>query len=68
MKNNENGANAEADQHQPTEKELLQIQEDFVKQIPELGGNSNKGERIIIYFHGNAEDIGLAFDLLYIIG
>jgi hypothetical protein len=24
--------------------------------------------KIIIYFHGNAEDIGLAFDLLYLIG
>jgi hypothetical protein len=24
--------------------------------------------KIIIYFHGNAEDVGLAFDLLYLIG
>lgn len=24
--------------------------------------------KIIIYFHGNAEDIGLAFDLLYLVG
>ena len=24
--------------------------------------------KIVIYFHGNAEDIGLAFDLLYLIG
>lgn len=24
--------------------------------------------KIIVYFHGNAEDIGLAFDLLYLIG
>jgi hypothetical protein len=24
--------------------------------------------KILIYFHGNAEDIGLAFDLLYMIG
>lgn len=26
------------------------------------------GNKIIIYFHGNAEDIGLAFDLLYLFG
>jgi len=25
-------------------------------------------DKIILYFHGNAEDIGLAFDLLYLIG
>jgi hypothetical protein len=24
--------------------------------------------KLLIYFHGNAEDIGLAFDLLYMIG
>lgn len=24
--------------------------------------------RVVIYFHGNAEDIGLAFDLLYLVG
>jgi hypothetical protein len=24
--------------------------------------------KIVIYFHGNAEDIGLAFDLLYLVG
>ena len=28
----------------------------------------DKASKIIIYFHGNAEDIGLAFDLLYLIG
>jgi hypothetical protein len=22
-------------------------------------------KRLVVYFHGNAEDIGLAFDLLY---
>jgi abhydrolase domain-containing protein 17 len=26
------------------------------------------GNKIVIYFHGNAEDIGLAFDLLYMFG
>lgn len=26
------------------------------------------GNKLIIYFHGNAEDIGLAFDLLYLFG
>jgi abhydrolase domain-containing protein 17 len=26
------------------------------------------GTKIVIYFHGNAEDIGLAFDLLYMFG
>lgn len=25
-------------------------------------------DKIILYFHGNAEDIGLAFDLLYLVG
>jgi hypothetical protein len=25
-------------------------------------------DKIVIYFHGNAEDIGLAFDLLYQFG
>lgn len=29
----------------------------------DLGGN-----KVILYFHGNAEDIGLAFDLLYMFG
>ena len=24
--------------------------------------------KIIVYFHGNAEDIGLAFDLMYLVG
>jgi fermentation-respiration switch protein FrsA (DUF1100 family) len=23
------------------------------------------GNKLVIYFHGNAEDIGLAYDLLY---
>ena len=26
------------------------------------------GNKLILYFHGNAEDIGLAFDLLYMFG
>lgn len=26
------------------------------------------GNKVCIYFHGNAEDIGLAFDLLYMFG
>jgi hypothetical protein len=26
------------------------------------------GNKVVIYFHGNAEDIGLAFDLLYMFG
>lgn len=26
------------------------------------------GNKIVIYFHGNAEDIGLAFDLVYMFG
>lgn len=26
------------------------------------------GNKIVIYFHGNAEDIGLAFELLYLFG
>ncbi len=25
----------------------------------------NGAKKIIVYFHGNAEDIGLAYDLLY---
>lgn len=28
----------------------------------------NGGTKLVIYFHGNAEDIGLAFDLLYQFG
>lgn len=28
----------------------------------------NGGNKLVIYFHGNAEDIGLAFDLLYMFG
>jgi hypothetical protein len=30
--------------------------------------SEDKASKMIIYFHGNAEDIGLAFDLLYLIG
>lgn len=26
------------------------------------------GNKVVIYFHGNAEDIGLAFDMLYLFG
>ena len=26
------------------------------------------GNKVVIYFHGNAEDIGLAFDLMYMFG
>jgi len=26
------------------------------------------GNKVCLYFHGNAEDIGLAFDLLYLFG
>jgi hypothetical protein len=26
------------------------------------------GNKMVLYFHGNAEDIGLAFDLLYLFG
>ena len=26
------------------------------------------GNKVVIYFHGNAEDIGLAVDLLYMFG
>jgi alpha-beta hydrolase superfamily lysophospholipase len=26
------------------------------------------GNKVVLYFHGNAEDIGLAFDLLYMFG
>jgi hypothetical protein len=25
-------------------------------------------DKLVLYFHGNAEDIGLAFDLVYLIG
>ena len=32
--------------------------------MPYLMGSS----KLLIYFHGNAEDIGLAFDLLYMFG
>ena len=28
----------------------------------------DEASKVIIYFHGNAEDIGLAFDLLYVLG
>jgi pimeloyl-ACP methyl ester carboxylesterase len=30
--------------------------------------NEDEGNKLCIYFHGNAEDIGLAFDLLYLFG
>jgi len=30
--------------------------------------NDDGGNKLVIYFHANAEDIGLAFDLLYIFG
>jgi len=30
--------------------------------------NEEGGNKIIIYFHGNAEDIGLAFDFLTVFG
>ena len=30
--------------------------------------NEDGGNKIALYFHGNAEDIGLAFDLLYLFG
>lgn len=33
-----------------------------------LPNEDEKGNKLIIYFHGNAEDIGLAFDLLYMFG
>ena len=33
--------------------------------MPDLGGNQNKGERIIIYFHGNAEDLFLNLYFLH---
>ena len=28
----------------------------------------DEASKVVIYFHGNAEDIGLAFDLLYVLG
>jgi hypothetical protein len=30
--------------------------------------NEEGGNKLVLYFHGNAEDIGLAFDLLYLFG
>jgi alpha-beta hydrolase superfamily lysophospholipase len=30
--------------------------------------NEEEGNKLCLYFHGNAEDIGLAFDLLYLFG
>jgi len=30
--------------------------------------HEEEGNKICLYFHGNAEDIGLAFDLLYLFG
>ena len=50
-------------------KLMKNIQKEAIEYIPclfipyEEGGN-----KIVIYFHGNAEDIGLAFDLLYMFG
>jgi hypothetical protein len=42
---------------------------DSVEHIPLLFLPSEEGgNKLILYFHGNAEDIGLAFDLLYALG
>ena len=30
--------------------------------------HEEEGNKLCLYFHGNAEDIGLAFDLLYLFG
>lgn len=30
--------------------------------------NETASDKMLLYFHGNAEDIGLAFDLLFLIG
>jgi hypothetical protein len=41
----------------------------MIDHIPCLYLPYDEGARkIILYFHGNAEDIGLAFDLLYMMG
>ena len=51
------------------QKNPQQVDESETEYIPMLylpcedGGN-----KVVIYFHGNAEDIGLAFDLLYMFG
>ena len=30
--------------------------------------NEEAGNKLVLYFHGNAEDIGLAYDMLYLFG
>lgn len=64
--NNENvEGEGEEGEKMPDEKELEQLQDDLMKSIPDLGGNQNKGERIIMYFHGNAEDLFLNLYFLH---
>lgn len=44
-------------------------QDEFLEHIPCLFLPYDDGaEKVILFFHGNAEDLGLAFDLLYLIG
>jgi fermentation-respiration switch protein FrsA (DUF1100 family) len=53
----------------PQKPELQNKIEDMVEHIPCLYlPNEDGGNKLVIYFHGNAEDIGLAFDLLYVFG
>lgn len=56
---------------EPT-KPNIQVHKEPIKMIDHIpclflpyDEGSNK---IVLYFHGNAEDVGLAFDLLYMIG
>ena len=53
-------------------KHSIQVQKDptkMINHIPCLYLPFDEGSnKMIIYFHGNAEDIGLAFDLLYLVG
>lgn len=62
------------DQHVPKASAARPIQveqrlEDMLEHIPCLFlPNEDGGNKLVLYFHGNAEDIGLAFDLLYMFG
>jgi hypothetical protein len=48
------------------DKPMMRLNEDNTQSIPLLYvPYSRKTNKIAIYFHGNAEDIGLAFDMLF---
>lgn len=53
-------------------KQSIQVQKEpfkMIDHIPCLYLPYDEGSnKIILYFHGNAEDVGLAFDLLYLVG